>query len=213
MTSGITGSKLGVHNDQIVVFTSSNKQIADCTYGDMDSSKIYMLSFKFDEESGNFINFLPYETGKADYVDLDSTSSSVVYTQVQNSLTSSPCVDQSLRLISSNRSMKFGNDTCEVLKTIFIKSDQNYSTIAVLGTDIYHSRRVDVYTITHNPSSVSLVQTISTFHALDMVSINTDLGKFLVIANTYDSSPDSLTVSYTVPVFIYRYTFLFLPPT
>jgi hypothetical protein len=204
MTSGVTGSKFGVHNDQIVVFTSSNKQIADCKYENMDSSKIYMLSFKFDEVSGNFNNFAPYETGKAANVDLDSSSSSVVYTQVQNSFASSACVDQSLHLISSNRSLKFGNDTCEVLKTIFIKSNQDYSTIAVLGTDIYHSRRVDVYTVTHASSVVSLVQSIATFHALDVISINVDLGTFLIIANTYDSSPGSLTISYTVPVFIYR---------
>ena len=87
--------------------------------------------------------------------------------------------------------------------------DNLKTTIAVLGMDSFGHRHLQIIDIFKNGATV-VKQVIVTHFASDVIQISEGDRRFIVIANTFDSSEEALAVSYSVPVAVHRYVFMFL---
>lgn len=187
-----------------------------CGYDALDASKTYMMSFEVSRQSNATYEFTALETGGGaaglDILTSKSLNESygIVYTSKSSMQSSISCVDQMFYVLGSQkRFIPVGNQTCEVVKSIIVHGDKELSMIAVLGKNTNKEPRLDLYRVSHptgteDADETTLVQTIVTYHAKDVISMETEEGSFIVVVNTFDSSEGSLTVSYTVPVVIYK---------
>lgn len=212
VTSSISGVKFQNQQsgNKLILATSSNKLQGNCGYETLEASKTYMMSFELSRQSNSSYTYTALESNKASGLDiLTNTSYGIAYTQKRNMQSKTTCIDQMFYVLDDpKRFVNLGNQTCDVVKSIVVSSDKDSSIIAILGKNTNNEPRLNIYHV-HHPSGSSegnstLVQTIVTFYAKDLISMKTEDGHFIAIINTYESSEGSLTVSYTVPVFIFK---------
>ena len=192
--------------------TSPMKVNGYCGNTTLDPHKSYAMQILFHQNSNGSYKQSTREMKKSTGLDIFQSSQntySVLFTHPKTS--KSKCIHQSLVASPEGDSVSFGNETCDVTKGIIVNSTNLSSMIALLGVNSNDEPQLNIYAVVHPIPEVSfqgtthLVQSIPTYYASDVMSMKTNLGLFVVIANTYDSSPGSLTVSYTVPVVIYKW--------
>lgn len=212
VTSSISGVKFQQQQlgDKIILATSSNKLHGNCGYDTLEASKTYMMSFELSRQSNSSYTFTALESNKASGLDiLTNTSHGIAYTQMKSMQSKTTCIDQMFYVLDNpKRFVNLGNQTCDVVKIIVVRGGKDSSIIAVLGKNSNNEPRLNIYLVHHpfgsSAGNSTLVQTIVTYHARDVISMVTEDGSFIAVINTYDSSEGSLTVSYTVPVFIFK---------
>ena len=116
----------------------------------------------------------------------------------------SRCVTQTLYKFSDNSQVKFASVlSCNVIKSIILSQANDVITIAILSSTVDGYRQLEIFDVFKN-SSYARKQVIATYYASDVAQVTTKSETFLVIANTYDTSTEALSVSYTVPVTVLR---------
>ena len=190
-------------DENLYLSTTTNRRNDGCL-SNIDDNTFDQYSTRYElNEEGIFKQHSNINTTGAIHVDHQKSNGDVLIliTNTFDSLTSA-CNGQSLYFMNSTTlPVKITEiPNCNVRKSIILSITDKIVTMAILSMD----RTVEIYKVFISNSTSTQTQVISTYETSDVVHVVTDLGTFLIISNTYDSSEDALAVSFDVPVTIYR---------
>lgn len=193
----------------------------DGCHADYDTNKSYGIAYKYNNTTNQFEISFKLETSGSSQVDA-ATSGTRVFTAFSGLYSSSdPSVKCVLSTLYTYDLSKQQNDTvtytatdtatntsCNIVKTIIISVSSHTVTVGILASSLDSVKQFNIYQVDvknqSNKDKFTLLQSISTFHVGDVINFATKFGKFLVIANTYDFSPESLSVFYNIPVVVLK---------
>ena len=204
LTNAITGMKFVTTSGEIYLASSSNRRNAGC-FPQFSSNEHYSTTYRYNESTDIFQKYAFARTYDAIGLDVNIPVGEFLTLFTNTFLIATNCVQQTLHSLLVNSSyVPMGSfRSCNAIKSIILFRGNAITTIAVLGSNYLGYRNLEIVDL-YNNGSTSIKQVIATNYASDVIQLSNGGRRFIVIANTYDSSEEALEISYTVPVSVYR---------
>ena len=226
LTNGAVDASLFTQDNIIHAAVANTRSDEDCFHGIQnkpETSVLYSLGKELHSSKFKILNNFTLVTKGASNVEvtqLNEIESIVAFTNTGDPGSQTTCANQSALVYSSEQGTWKSTISvlgCSVSKFLVINNgprkmnsgtnSSNEETekllLVTLSSGVYKKREAVIHEV-WNRTNVSILQKIPTFVASDVMSVSVDGHVFLIIANEYQSSQESLQLDYSIPVTIHR---------